>query len=152
LTREQGRAAVEIRMIFERVAAGLLARISDPSSRSPGTRPEIPERIALLHAQRYVPWARYLGGSTTEPAQRGRCASALEIVTAVVIDGASLAQCDRARRWRNGTAAKLLVYALAVYTDRAGWERNRDMIAAFETWWDERTRAGRQRRSSPPHL
>jgi hypothetical protein len=152
LTREQGRAAVEIRMIFERVAAGLLARTSDPSSRSPGTRPEIPERIALLHAQRYVPWARYLGGSTTEPAQRGRCASALEIVTAVVIDGASLAQCDRARRWRNGTAAKLLVYALAVYTDRAGWERNRDMIAAFEAWWDERTRAGRQRRSSPPHL
>ncbi|HUC64608.1 MAG TPA: hypothetical protein VMA53_04210 [Stellaceae bacterium] len=142
LTREQGRAAVEIRMIFERVAAGLLARTSDPANRSPGTRPEIPERIALLHAQRYIPWARYLGGNATSPAQRGRCAPALEIATEVVIDGATLAQCDRRRRWRNGTGAKLLVYALSVYTDRAGWERNRDMIAAFEAWWDARTRAG----------
>jgi hypothetical protein len=92
----------------------------------------------------YFPWARYLGGSTAEPRQRGRCRPALEIATDVVIDGATLAQCDRARRWRNGTAAKLLAYALAIYTDRAGWERNRDLIAAFEAWWDERMRAGKR--------
>jgi hypothetical protein len=29
----------------------------------------------------------------------------------VVIDGRSLAQCDRKRRWRNGTGAKLLAHA-----------------------------------------
>jgi hypothetical protein len=58
-----------------------------------------------------------------------------------VIEGRPLARCDASRHWRNGTAAKLLVYGLAVYTDLVGWERNRDAIAAFEAWW-----AGRRRR------
>ncbi|HZB90760.1 MAG TPA: hypothetical protein VE397_04910 [Stellaceae bacterium] len=146
LTREQGRAAVEIRTIYERLSAGLLARTSDPANRSPGTRPNLPERIALLHSQRYLPWARLLGGAAAEPsraapAQQGRCPEALEVAIAVIIDGATLAQCDRARHWRNGTSAQLLVYALALYTDLAGWERNRDMLAAFEA-----TRAKRARR------
>src|SRR5262249_7702837 len=61
LTREQGRAAVEIREIYERVAAGLLARAGDLVSRAKGGRLEMPERIAVLHAQRYLPWAHYLG-------------------------------------------------------------------------------------------
>lgn len=137
LTREQGRAAVEIRGIYERVAAGLLARTSDPATRSSGTLPQMPERTALLHAQRYLPWARYLAGGAP-PASRGRCGAALEVAVDVIIEGRALGQCDAARRWRNGTAGKLLAYALAVYTDMAGWERNRDGIAAFEAWWGKR--------------
>lgn len=147
LTREQGRAAVEIRGIYERVAAGLLARTSDPATRSAGTTPQMPERTALLHAQRYLPWARYLAGSaqSERPAKGGRCAPALEVAIDVIIEGRALGQCDAARRWRNGTAGKLLAYALAVYADLAGWERNRDAIAAFERWWQERHAARRRR-------
>lgn len=152
LTREQGRAAVEIRTIYERLSAGLLARTSDPANRSPGTRPNLPERIALLHSQRYLPWARILGGAAADPAhgapaQQGRCPEALEVAIAVVIDGSTLAQCDGARRWRNGTAAQLLLYALALYADFAGWERNRDVLAAFEAGWAKRAR-GRRRVSA----
>jgi hypothetical protein len=142
LTREQGRAAVEIRGIYERVAAGLLARTSDPATRSAGTMPQMPERTALLHTQRYLPWARYLTGS---PLSGGRCPAALEVAIDVIIEGRALGQCDAARRWRNGTAGKLLTYALAVYTDMAGWERNRDAIATVEAWWRKRRATGRQR-------
>lgn len=146
LTREQGRAALEIRSIYERIAAGLLARTSDPSVRSGGNYPQMPERTALLHAQRYLPWAHYLAGrpaAATAAASVGRCPEALPVAIDVVIEGRSLAHCDAARRWRNGTAARLLTYALAVYTDLVGWERNRNDIAVFETWW-----AGRRRRRS----
>jgi hypothetical protein len=148
LTREQGRAAVEIRDIFERLAAGLLAHTGDLAARTGrGGSPEMPERLALLHAQRYLPWAHYLGGRAAEaaqgalparPAVQGKCPAALEVAIDVLIDSQPLARCDAARRWRNGTAAKVLAYALAVYTDMAGWERNRDMIAAFEAAWRRR--------------
>lgn len=152
LTREQGRAAVEIRTIYERVAAGLLARTSDPANRSPGTRPEMPERIALLHATRYLPWVRYLAGPPAPARGAGfggqaRCPEALEVAVAVAIEGASLASADRARRWRNGTAARVLAYALALYADAAGWERSRETIAAFEAWWEARRGAERRTRS-----
>jgi hypothetical protein len=152
LTREQGRAAVEIRLIYERVAGGLLARTGDPANRSPGTAPDLPERIALLHTQRYLPWARYLAGAAAEepapagslsarparPARSGKCGEALDIAVAVAIEHRSLNECDAARLWRHGMAAKLLTYALAVYADIAGWERGRDTIAAFEAWWEKR--------------
>lgn len=145
LSREQGRAAVEIRQVYERVAAGLLARTSDPATRSSGGFPEMPERTALLHARRYLPWVHYLAGrpaaaAEARPAGAARCPAALAVAIDVAIDGRSLAQCDAARRWRNGTAAKLLAYALAVYADLAGWERSREMIAAFEAWWGRRGR------------
>jgi hypothetical protein len=150
LTREQGRAAVEIREIYERVAAGLLARAGDLVSRAKGGRLEMPERIAVLHAQRYLPWAHYLGGREVEaaslraarPPRAGRCPPALTVVIDVVIESRSLTQCDRERLWRNGTAVKLLAYALALYAEFAGWETNPPSIAAFEAWWEKRQRAG----------
>jgi hypothetical protein len=57
----------------------------------------MPERIALLHATRYLPWVRYLAGESG--GRRGRCPEALELAVAVAIEGSSLARCDRARRW-----------------------------------------------------
>jgi orotate phosphoribosyltransferase len=101
----------------------------------------MPERIALVHAQRYLPWAHRLGGRAADPAVgtpparpagQGRCPAAPEVAVDVLVDCSSLGDCDRQRRWRNGTAAKLLAYALGVYADMAGWEQNRDAIAAFE--------------------
>jgi hypothetical protein len=82
----------------------------------------------------------------------GRCPPALELTIDVVLDGSTLIDCERARGWRkHGTAAKLLTYALAVYADQAGWERNRAEMAAFEAWWGRRagraSRRGDQARS-----
>ena len=62
LTREQGRAALEIRIVYERIAAGLLSRSRDLAGASSGHRTEVSDHIAVLHATRYLPWARYLGG------------------------------------------------------------------------------------------
>ncbi|HWI27847.1 MAG TPA: hypothetical protein VN668_12820 [Stellaceae bacterium] len=152
LTAEQGRAAVEIRMIFERISAALLARAGNLELRGPRGSSSVAERVALLHARRYLPWARYLAGQPAEeppragawsrlgmkPSKSGRCAEALEIAIEVVIDQRSLGQCDAGRHWRNGTAGKLLAYALAVYADIAGWERGGAAIAAFEAWWVKR--------------
>jgi histone H3/H4 len=163
LTRERGRAAIEIREIIEATMAGMLARAAD--FRTSGGRPQIPERIAMMHAQHYRPWAVYLAGqpehpalqrATQEiaaaPAQTGRCPPALELTIDVVFDGRSLIDCERARGWRkHGMAAKLLTYALAVYADQRGWERNRAEMAAFEAWWGRRagraSRGGDQARS-----
>jgi hypothetical protein len=163
LTRERGRAAIEIREVIEALMAGMLARAGD--FRTSGGRPQIPERIAMMHAQQYRPWAEYLAGRperaalrresqpiTAAPARAGRCPPALELSIDVVFDGRSLIDCERARGWRkHGTAAKLLTYALAVYADQAGWERNRAEMAAFEAWWGRRagraSRRGGQARS-----
>jgi hypothetical protein len=152
LTREQGRAALEIRMIHERLAAELRARVSNPELRGPRGFFGVNEFIALLHAERYLPWVRHLAGrgATEEPeagplkglpvkpARAGRCPEALDIAIEVAVDHRSLRECDAARHWRNGISAKLLAYALAVYADFAGWERGRDAIAAFEAWWEKR--------------
>jgi hypothetical protein len=163
LTRERGRAAIEIREVIEALMAGMLARAAD--FRTSGGRPQIPERIAMMHAQQYRPWAEYLAGRperaalsresqpiAAAPGQAGRCPPALELAIDVVFDGRSLIDCERARGWRkHGTAAKLLTYALAVYADQAGWERNRAEMAGFEAWWGRRaaraSRRGDQARS-----
>jgi hypothetical protein len=150
LTRERGRAALEIREVIEALMAGMLARAAD--FRTSGGKPKIPERIALMHARHYRPWAEYVAGRPGEPALQeasrpvaaippryGRCPPALELTLDVVFDGRSLIDCERARGWRkHGTAAKLLNYALAVYADQQGWEQNRAEIAAFEAWWARR--------------
>lgn len=157
LTHEQGRAAQEIQMIHERIGTGPPARADDPGARGPRGWFGVTEWVVRLHAQHYRPWVRYLAGRAAEapapeaqplglaapPAREGRCAAALAVALEVLVDGRSLRECDAARRWRNGTAAKVLAYALAVYADIAGWERGGDAVAAFEAWWGRR--GGRRR-------
>jgi hypothetical protein len=143
LSRARGDAAMEIRDIFEHLVAGLWSRAIDVSaSKGGGGGPS--DRIATLHAGRYLPWAFYLGGGPAaapikgrpgKPSKPGRCPRALEMSIAVIIDGATLSECDARHHRREGTAAKLLTYALAVYADIAGWEQNRGEIQAFETGW-----------------
>jgi hypothetical protein len=151
LSQARGQAASEIEEVWSRLVAGLWARASDLSAtKGGGGGPS--DRIARLHAQHYLPWAVYLGGTPGRPAidgtpphppGPGNCPLALVLAIDVIIDGASLAECCRARGLRNGSASDLLVYALAVYTDLAGWETNRDEIAAFEA------RLGRRRSGRP---
>ncbi len=149
LSRARGDAAAEIREIFERLVAGLWSRALDLSSSRGGGGLGPSDRIATLHATRYLPWAFYLGGEPAGPATSkhpgqqsriGRCPPALVLAIDMVVEGRGLAECaaDRAMHWT--TAARLLSYALAVYADLAGWERNRDEVAAAEAWWRRRRR------------
>lgn len=150
LTQEQVRAALEIREIYQALSAGLFAR-AHMAERTGRTRYEIGERIAHLHAGRYLPWAEYLAGRAANPPANthaarlpateprfGTCPVAVEIAIDIVIDGKSLAEIEQERRWRHGMAGEILRYALAVYTQRAGWERNGELISAFEAKWQRK--------------
>lgn len=141
LSREQGRAAVEIREIFERIGGALFGRASDLAERSRGARREISDRVTTLHAARYLPWARYLGGwpaTRGAEATAGRCPPALEVTVDCAVFQLALRVVDLREGWRRGTATGLLCYALMLYADLAGWERNRPAIAAFEAAWRAR--------------
>lgn len=134
LSREQATAAFEIAEVYTSVTAKLMARAAT-GERVGGAAPLHDTRIDKLHAANYLPWARYLGGHPAtdklEPIP-ARCPTALELSIDVVVDGVTLAECEKNRKWRHGTAALFLRYALAVYADLAGWERNRDLMAEFE--------------------
>jgi histone H3/H4 len=136
LTREQGHAAVEIREIYERIGGALFGRASDLAERSRGARREVSDRITWLHATRYLPWARHMGGDPprgpNEEARPGRLPPALPVAIDAAVFQMSLRSIDRREMWRDGTAAALLRYALRLYCDIAGWERNRPAIAAAE--------------------
>lgn len=163
LTPAQGRAAGEIRFIREYTAGAPPAGAEDPGARGSRGFFGIAEWVAMLHAQRYLPWVGYLAERATRgsapgegsvalaasSAREGRCEAALDIAIAFVIEGKTLRECDTVRRWRSGTASKLLAYALAVYADIAGWESRRDAIFKFEAWWSER-RLRAQARVAPP--
>lgn len=157
LTEEQVRAGLEIRDIYRMVSAGLFARAA-PVERTGRSRSPVSERLAHLHRDRYLPWAAYLGGSANAPAVQagtielpGRAARhgtlpvAVEITIDIVIDGKSLAEVECERRWRHAMAGEILRYALAVYSQLAGWERNGALIAAFEAKWRRR-----RERAGPP--
>lgn len=143
LSGEQAKAALEIAQIYHAVVAQLMARAAT-GERVGGAAPLHDTRIDKLHAANYLPWARYLGGHPAtdklEPI-RARCPTALELSIDVVVDGVTLAECEKNRKWRHGTAALFLRYALAVYADLAGWERNRDLMAEFERQFPARRAA-----------
>jgi hypothetical protein len=136
LTVQQGRAALEIREVYETIAGGLFGRASDLADRHRGGRREPSDRIATLHARRYLPWARQLGGAPAGPppaeATPGRCRDALQTAIDVAVFGYSLAEIDAAGRWRKGRGLLLLTYALAVYCEIAGTEREPGVTAALE--------------------
>ena len=130
LTKEQGRAGLEIRHVYFAVVSALLPRAA-PMERISHSRSLLDSRVDVLHARNYLPWARYLGGDPERRA-KGRCPIALVVAIDVLIDGATLSRADALHGLRHGTSGRLLDYALLVYVDLAGWERNRGRIAAFE--------------------
>lgn len=152
LTREHGKAAVEIREIFERIGGALFGRASDLAERSRGARREPSDRISTLHARLYLPWARHLGGWPTGLVEAipGRCPPALEVAIECGVFGVAPRAVDRRERWGSDTAAALLRYALMVYCDLAGWDRARAQIAAIEDVYRARGVAGVRTLIFPP--
>jgi hypothetical protein len=139
LTTQQGWAADQIHAVYTAVLAGLLAKAGMAERRSPG-KTELAEKLAEWRKDHYIPWTDYLGGHAQDdrrPARLGKCREALQLAIEVVIDGRSLEECEQMFGWRRkGTAGEVLRYALAVYSDIAGWERNGEMMMAFEEKWN----------------
>jgi hypothetical protein len=156
ITKDQARAGVEIRTIYESIVSSMLARSGNAERVARGAG-GMPEYIATIHATRYLPWAYYLGGRPHCGRERlpvggesryakigghGRCRLALEIAIAVIVEGASIAEVDASMGWgKHSKASKYIRYTLALYSDIAGWEQNRDEIADFEMTFGRRKAA-----------
>jgi len=150
ISKAQVKAAQEIRLIYETLVCSMLARASSPE-RVGGGRGQMPGHIADLHMEHYLPWAYYLGGRPygahplkdkfMKIPKRGRCRPALESAISVVVDGLTLAACETLNGWRHGFASEVIDYALAVYSEFAGWEQHKDKINEFEHNWRKRARA-----------
>lgn len=109
-------AASEIDRVYMALCGGLMAGSSSAEPKSRSMAAAMPESVATAHAKRYLPWA-------VEMARRrnGGGPPAVEIVIDVVVDMRSLDTIDRERRWRNGTAKRVLRLALLEYAVMAGW-------------------------------
>jgi hypothetical protein len=110
ISDDQRDAAIEIRRIFEAVCGSLISRSRWPDGM--GVKGNwrrdlvgVSDRVAILHSDRYKPWANELG----------RHAPALEVTISVVVDGRSLKELDRDYRRRDGWAASIVQDALGRY-------------------------------------
>ena len=121
LEPDQVLAAIDIEEHFLAIGRGLWARASAYDVVSTAGRQlrdpigRMTDRDQERMAERYMPWA------TIEQGRRVGNASALEIVTDIVIDNIGPAQAERRHRIRNGRAYRVLYGSLARYCRIAGW-------------------------------
>lgn len=119
LTSDQLSAAVQIRQAFEAITADVQCRgpSYEDQGRPPkksGPRPTPPDKPGEVDLQlAYSCWL-------AEMARRYGSPPDLRYVFAIIIDGVSCRQADRAYGWRNGTAAVRLKDALDVYLTQRG--------------------------------
>jgi len=101
-------AAESLRRVFEAVTAGLFARPASLLRGSGGGRAAIPEKLARLHHEVYLPW--------TKEMQRKRLS--LPVVIDVVIDGRSLASIAAERGMGHVRVAAIVRRGLELYERR----------------------------------
>lgn len=109
-------AASEIRGIVERVAgrfvrspAGWLGLLGTRVQTSPHHLDGVPLRLQSAYLNRYIPWARLVGG------QRCGLTTCLDIVFSVLIDGVGVRSLERRWGLRHGSVTEALVDALRRY-------------------------------------
>ena len=107
----QERAAVEIATIYQAVVAALMPRIANlnGSGKGPGrgsSEDRMSEEIAVLHHDRYIPWARALAKKDD---------ISLPLVIDVAVDGQSVNTACRHRRVGYARGVKLIAAALTLY-------------------------------------
>ena len=119
LQPQQGDAADEIERVYLSIVgslmpAGMAWERRDMAHRDAGL--VVPPRLRYAYRQRYLPWAVSLArakGVGGPPV--------FDTVIDVVINGVTAATLDRARRVREGTSARWLLYGLNRYAQLAGW-------------------------------
>lgn len=106
------RAGREFRWVYEAVCGALMPRATTLDRVGSGGGHAAPWGDVLVeaHHDRYLPWAKQLGHG-------------VGVVVDVVWEGMTCREVDRARRWRDGTAAALVTEALGLYAELAGWAR-----------------------------
>ena len=118
---EELRAAHEIERVYVMLTAGLFAKTASPELRgriSGGRRVDMAEAAVAAFSGRYRPWADRLSAQ-----HKSGGPPMLEVVIDCVIDGHTVGDIDKARRWRHGKAAGYLREGLSLYAEMAGWRR-----------------------------
>lgn len=117
LSADQVRAAREIRWVYEAITRAGGARVSRLSQIDPpaGWREmPLPERAALIHAKRFIPWAERL---------RANAPTTLDIVLRIVVLGTAIYPVARKHRLGWGTCAARLADGLDQYWRRPGRDK-----------------------------
>ncbi|HEY1386436.1 MAG TPA: hypothetical protein VGF43_22625 [Dongiaceae bacterium] len=117
LNADQVRAAREIRWVYEAITRAGRARISRLSQIDPPTgwrEGPLPERAALIHAKRFVPWAERL---------RANAPTTLDIVLGIVVLGTAIYPIARKHRMGWRTCVARLADGLDQYWQRPGLGR-----------------------------
>lgn len=112
LDHDQVRAAREIAWVYEAITRAGRARVSRLSEVDPPKgwqEMALPERAALVHAKRFLPWAERL---------RAEAPETLDIVLRVVVLGAAIYPVARKHRIGWGTCVARLAEALDQYWRR----------------------------------
>ena len=115
LDHDQVRAAREIAWVYEAITRAGRARVSRLSEIDPPKgwqEMALPERAALVHAKRFLPWAERL---------RAQAPETLDIVLRVVVLGAAIYPVARKHRIGWGTCVARLAEGLDRY-----WRRSED--------------------------
>jgi len=103
-------AADEIREVYLAVTGGLFARAQRYDRVDRGASVGIPEGLARLHRDRYLPWARAL---SVRHALNGP--PVLEVVIDAVVDGETVSSIAARRRHRKGHVTAWILEGLALY-------------------------------------
>ncbi len=115
LDHDQVRAAREIAWVYEAITRAGRARVSRLSEIDPPKgwqEMALPERAALVHAKRFLPWAERL---------RAQAPETLDIVLRIVVLGAAIYPVARKHRIGWGTCVARLAEGLDRY-----WQRSED--------------------------
>lgn len=114
LDDDQVRAAREIGWVYEaitRVGRARVSRLSEIDRPKGWQEMPLPERAALIHAKRFVPWAERL---------RARAPATLDIVLRVAVLGTAIYPVARRHRIGWGTCVAKLTEGLDQYWQPAG--------------------------------
>jgi len=117
LNADQVRAAREIRWVYEAITRAGRARVSRLSQIDPPKgwqEVSLPERAALIHAKRFVPWAERL---------RANAPTTLDIVLGIVVLGTAIYPVARKHRLGWGTCVAKLADGLDQYWRRPETDR-----------------------------
>jgi len=124
ITADEEKAGRQIASIFEAVTRGMGAKAGSLERGQGGGTWRISDRLAVLHQDRYRPWA--------QQALKRVGAPGLEMAIAVAVDGESLRRASRRQRIGYARAQRIIKHALGLYVRQqqaTRWAEDPDYLA-----------------------